>query len=137
MLHYCYTVFLPSLLSLIASSDCLVFASVCFCVSVFVLVFLLACFKSIFFLSGSFDISFIISPNEGVCTRKSRIDTSFVNTLLIILTRYLHVQPFARTNAYYYSFVPSTCSVWNSLPSSVTQCSTLTSFKSSLGNFLL
>ena len=49
----------------------------------------------------------------------------------------LYVQPFARTNAYYYSFVPSTCSVWNSLPSSVTQCSTLTSFKSSLGNFLL
>ena len=27
----------------------------------------------------------------------------------------LYVQPFARTNAYYYSFVPSTCSVWNCL----------------------
>ena len=30
-----------------------------------------------------------------------------------------------------------TCSVWNTLPSSVTQCSTLTSFKLSLGNLLL
>ena len=48
----------------------------------------------------------------------------------------LYVQPFAHTNAYYYSFVPSTCSVWNTLPSSVTQCSTLTS-KLSLGNLLL
>jgi len=38
-------------------------------------------------------------------------------------------QPFARTNAFYYSFVPHTISLWNSLSSSQVTATSLASFK--------
>lgn len=55
---------------------------------------------------------------------------------------YLHThafllqQPFARSNYFLYSFVPNTISDWNSLPSDITSSLSLTSFKSSLLNYL-
>ena len=38
-------------------------------------------------------------------------------------------QPFARTNAFYYSFVPHTVSLWNSLSYSQVTAASLASFK--------
>ena len=40
-----------------------------------------------------------------------------------------YLQPFAHTNSFLYSFVPSTISLWNSLPSSITSTPTLAIFK--------
>ena len=62
-------------------------------------------------------------------------DNSF---LLCMLTRSYHPNnlfvPRARTSA---SFVPNSCSLWNSLPSSFKVCQSLGSFKYSLRNFSL
>ena len=41
-------------------------------------------------------------------------------------------QPFAKSNAFLYSFVPFSCSLWNKLPLSITNSPTLLSFKKSL-----
>ena len=46
-------------------------------------------------------------------------------------SNHLYYQPFCRTNSYLYSFVPNTCSVWNSLPLSVRSSDSISSFKSS------
>ena len=48
-----------------------------------------------------------------------------------------YVQPFARTNAYLHSYVPSTISSWNSLPTEVTNTQSLPSFKDFLSVYIL
>lgn len=45
---------------------------------------------------------------------------------------YCLTQPFARTNSYFYSFVPYTISIWNSLPAEAVSLSSINSFKSYL-----
>ena len=45
-------------------------------------------------------------------------------------------RPFARTNSYFYSFVPHTISIWNNLDSSVI-CASLSSFRNKLHSVLL
>ena len=45
-------------------------------------------------------------------------------------------RPFARTNSYFYSFVPHTISIWNNLDSSVI-CASLSSFRNKLHFVLL
>ena len=42
----------------------------------------------------------------------------------------------AHTNAYFHSFVPSSCSAWNNLPTSLTQATSIASFKTSYRNLL-
>ena len=44
-------------------------------------------------------------------------------------------QPFARTNSYFYSFIPHTVSLWNSLPTEILTLSSLNSFKLHVRNF--
>ena len=51
-------------------------------------------------------------------------------------SKVLYHQPFARTNAFLHSFVPNSCSVWNSLPAHITHACSLPVFKSSLINSL-
>ena len=46
------------------------------------------------------------------------------------------IQPFAKSNAFKYSFVPSTCSKWNKLPADVSLSPSLSSFKNSLLSYL-
>ena len=46
------------------------------------------------------------------------------------------IQPFAKSNAFKYSFVPSTCSKWNDLPADVSLSPSLSSFKHSLLSYL-
>ena len=41
---------------------------------------------------------------------------------------YMYRQPFARTNSFFYSFVPHTISAWNSLPGYVTNMTTSSTF---------
>ena len=48
-----------------------------------------------------------------------------------------YVQPFPRTNAYLHSYVPSTISSWNSLPTEVTNTPSLPSFKDFLSVYIL
>ena len=48
-----------------------------------------------------------------------------------------YVQPFAHSNAFLHSYVPSTVSSWNSLSSNITNQSTLSTFKSHLSTSLL
>ena len=43
--------------------------------------------------------------------------------------------PFARTSALLHSFVPSSCSIWNSLPSYLKDCPSLSSFMYHLRNY--
>ena len=57
-------------------------------------------------------------------------------TALRSSSQMLYNQPFAHTNAFFHSFVPSTCSAWNNLPTSVTHANSISSFKSSLRNLL-
>ena len=56
-----------------------------------------------------------------------------------MLTRSYHPNnlfvPRACTSAFLSSFVPNSCSLWNSLPSSLKVCQSLGSFKYSLRNF--
>ena len=47
-------------------------------------------------------------------------------------SKHFYCQPFCRTNSYLNSFVPKTCSDWNSLPLSVRSSDSISSFKSSL-----
>ena len=58
-----------------------------------------------------------------------------------MLTRSYHPNnlfvPHARTSAFLSSFVPNSCSLWNSLPSSFKVCQSLGSFKYNLRNFSL
>ena len=42
------------------------------------------------------------------------------------------IQPYAHTNSFFYSFVPHSISLWNSLPNSITNAHSFTSFKSQL-----
>lgn len=42
---------------------------------------------------------------------------------------YMYRQPFARTNSFFYSFVPHTISAWNALPGYVTNMTTPSTFK--------
>ena len=44
------------------------------------------------------------------------------------------VQPFARTNAYLFSYIPYSISVWNSLPVHITQSPSITSFRFHISN---
>ena len=60
----------------------------------------------------------------GVFVRKS--------TPLRFASKILFSQPYAHTNAILHSFVPQSCSNWNSLPELATHTSLLTSFKTSL-----
>ena len=46
------------------------------------------------------------------------------------------IQPFAKSSAFKYSFVPSTCSKWNDLPADVSLSPSLSSFKHSLLSYL-
>ena len=46
-------------------------------------------------------------------------------------------RPFARTNSYFYSFVPYTISLWNNLDSSLVCASSISSFKRKLRSFSL
>ena len=48
-----------------------------------------------------------------------------------------YVQPFAHSNAFLNSYVPSTVSSWNSLSSNITNQPTLSTFKSHLSTYLL
>ena len=48
-----------------------------------------------------------------------------------------YVQPFAHSNAFLHSYVPSTVSSWNSLSSNITNQPTLPTFKSHLSTYLL
>ena len=48
----------------------------------------------------------------------------------------LYLQPFSHTNSYLFSFVPNTCSQWNKLPFELRSTDTLSSFKSSLREWL-
>ena len=48
-----------------------------------------------------------------------------------------YVQPFAHSNAFLHSYVPSTVSSWNSLSSNITNQPTLSTFKSHLSTSLL
>ena len=45
---------------------------------------------------------------------------------------YMYCQPFARTNSFFYSFVPHTISAWNALPGYVTDMTTPSTFKNAL-----
>ena len=45
--------------------------------------------------------------------------------------------PFCRTNAYKYSFFPSSAGLWNSIPPTVRSSSSLASFQTALGSFTL
>lgn len=47
------------------------------------------------------------------------------------------IQPFARTNALKFSFVPFCCSLWNTLPPYITHSQSLSCFKKELANHLL
>jgi len=44
------------------------------------------------------------------------------------------IQPFARTNSFLHSYVPSTISTWNSLPSNITNAPSVCTFKTHLAN---
>ena len=57
-------------------------------------------------------------------------------TTLRSSSKLLYCQPFAHTNAFFHSFVPKTCSVWNNLPDYITHANTLSVFKSSLVNHM-
>ena len=48
--------------------------------------------------------------------------------------RFLLIQPFVKTSSHLNSFIPHTISLWNSLPSHVTNSPTFTSFKSLLSS---
>ena len=50
---------------------------------------------------------------------------------------FLLTQPFARSNSYFYSFIPNVISVWNSLPESVVCVPSLSVFKQPLHHFFL
>jgi len=43
--------------------------------------------------------------------------------------------PYASTNLYLYSFLPSTIKLWNNLPSYIVEASSLNSFKEQLSNY--
>ena len=47
---------------------------------------------------------------------------------------YLH-QPRAHTNSFHYSFVPHTCSLWNSLPFNIVNASPFSNFKCKIRNY--
>ena len=49
---------------------------------------------------------------------------------------YIYCQPLCRTNSYLNSFIPKTCSEWNSLPLSIRSSDCISSFKSSLREWL-
>ena len=51
-------------------------------------------------------------------------------------SRPLLTQPFARTSSHLNSFIPSSIALWNSLPSSITNSSSLSSFKYQLSCYL-
>ncbi len=53
-------------------------------------------------------------------------------TRSLTCTPYTLQQPFARTNSYFYSFVPRSISLWNALPEFVVSAPSLLSFKHSL-----
>ena len=44
-------------------------------------------------------------------------------------------QPFARTNSYFYSFVPHTISIWNRLPTDIVSLPSVNSFKSHIRGY--
>ena len=46
------------------------------------------------------------------------------------------VQPFARTNSLKFSFIPHTCSIWNTLPNYITGAESLMAFKRLLQNYI-
>ena len=48
----------------------------------------------------------------------------------------IFIQPYAHTNSFLYSFVPHSISIWNSLPNSITNAHSFTSFKSQLNTHL-
>ena len=76
-------------------------------------------------ISGSvaFPICEYIVPSEALTTRGSHSHK---------------VQPiFANKNSYKHSFLPSRIPIWNSLPQSVIESSSLQLFKSNLNNYLL
>ena len=52
-------------------------------------------------------------------------------------SNHLYCPPFCRTNSYLNSFVPKTCSDWNSLPLSIRSSDCISSFKSSLRERLI
>ena len=60
-------------------------------------------------------------------------------TPLLSNTRSVHPlylnQPRVHTNSYYYSFVPHTCSLWNSLPFEIVNVSSYNSFKFSIQGY--
>ena len=60
-------------------------------------------------------------------------------TPLLSNTRSVHPlylnQPRVHTNSYYYSFVPHTCSLWNSLPFEIINASSYNSFKLSIQDY--
>ena len=93
-----------------------------------------------------------LMSNFDVCTLQTRrlehkLCTMFkiVHNLIsfppILVPRYsrigcnAYLQPFAHTSSFLYSFVPSTISLWNSLPSSVTSIPTLAIFKAHIHQY--
>ena len=46
------------------------------------------------------------------------------------------VLPFARTNSLKFSFIPHTCSIWNTLPNNITGAGSLMAFKRLLQNYI-
>ena len=75
-------------------------------------------------MNGSFSF-----PNAPLTLRQTR---TLRNSECLLLER-----PIVRTNAYMYSYFPHVISLWNSLPSFVHKCTSLSSFKYNLRSHLV
>ena len=75
-------------------------------------------------MNGSFSF-----PNAPLTLRQTR---TLRNSEYLLLER-----PIVRTNAYMYSYFPHVISLWNSLPSFVHKCTSLSSFKYNLRSHLV
>ena len=78
-------------------------------------------------LSTSFGFYMVYFPYDLFVPKTTTLRSS---------SKLLYCQPFAHTNAFFHSFVPKTCSVWNNLPDYITHANTLSVFKSSLVNHM-
>ena len=70
-------------------------------------------------------------PEEIV---KFREQTPLLSNTRSLHPLYLH-QPRAHTNSFHFSFVPHTCSLWNSLPFNIVNASSFSIFKHKLKNY--
>ena len=73
---------------------------------------------------------YVINPNNApleprICSYNTRSKS-----------RKIYIQPYAHSNLYFHSFYPSTLSLWNSLPQSITTSPSVLSFKRNLKDYL-